>query len=139
LGDLNITEDIRAVRILPGSVTGLTARNDGWNQDSDGVPSQSETGDSFGLSLAAGDFNDDGYMDLAIGVPYEDLEPIEDAGSIRILNGSAVGLTANGEGWNQDSGGILGAAEEGDLFGLALAAGSWCGEKHWIYIPLVYR
>ena len=36
------------------------------------LSNQSEEGDHFGTALAAGDFNGDGFGDLAVGVPGED-------------------------------------------------------------------
>ena len=48
--------------------------------------------DRFGASLAAQDFNADGYDDLAIGVPGEDLGSITDSGAVQILYGSSSGL-----------------------------------------------
>ena len=59
-----------AVYILYGSATGLSTANTQFsNQDSAGLPDQPEDLDFFGASLAAGDFNNDGFADLAIGVP----------------------------------------------------------------------
>ena len=71
------------------------------------------------MSVAVGDFNDDGFADLAIGVPGED----RNAGAVNVLYGSARGLGATGSGgpedqlWTQDSPGIRGGAERNDLFG----------------------
>ena len=71
-----------------------------------------EAGDRFGDALAAGDFNDDGFDDLAIGVPGEDVGDVVDAGAVNVLYGSAGGLTAAGNQlWHQDSPGILDVAE----------------------------
>jgi hypothetical protein len=48
-----------------------------------------EENDQFGYSLATGDFDRNGYCDLAIGVPYEDIthvsEPKTDAGGVHVL------------------------------------------------------
>ena len=58
--------------MLSGSATGLQAISPDdqfLNQDSAGVKDTAESGDTFGASLGAGDFNNDGFADLAIGVP----------------------------------------------------------------------
>ena len=44
-----------------------------------------ESSDGFGSALATGDFNNDGYSDLAVGVPREDLGTIANAGSVNVL------------------------------------------------------
>src|SRR5687767_9170258 len=55
-----------------------------------------EAGDAFGGSLAAGDFDGDGYDDLAIGVPTEDVGSAVDAGAMVVVYGTAAGLNAPG-------------------------------------------
>ena len=112
-----------AVNIIYGSAAGLAAGgNQVWTQGSAGITGAEEAGDNFGDALAAGDFNGDGRDDLAIGVPGENAG----AGAVHILYGSAGGLTAAGsQFWNQDSADIRGAAEAGDRFGSALAAGNF--------------
>ena len=65
------------------------------------------------------DFNQDGFADLAIGVPGEDAA----AGAISVLYGSAAGLTASGgQLFTQDSPGVPDTAEGDDFFGWALTA-----------------
>ena len=111
------------VNVLYGSASGLRAvGNRFWNQDSPGIVGVAEAGDNFGYALAAGDFNGDGRDDLAVGVPGEN----NGAGGVNIVYGSAGGLTSvRNQFWNQDSAGILGAAEAGDRFGGALAAANF--------------
>src|SRR5215217_7943591 len=72
-----------AVNILAGSPTGLSgAGSQQFVQGSGGVPDAAEPLDLFGNALAAGDFNNDGFIDLAIGVPGEDIGTIAEAGAV---------------------------------------------------------
>ena len=89
----------------------------------DNVAGAAETGDRFGWSLAAGRFELNLSSDLAIGVPGEDLGPIEDAGIVEVLYGSSSGPSlTNAQIWSQDSTGVPDAAEAGDQFGYSLSA-----------------
>ena len=47
-----------------------------------------EGGDRFGDALVACDFDGDTFLDLAIGVPDEDVGAIVDAGSVLVTHGS---------------------------------------------------
>jgi hypothetical protein len=116
-----------AVNVLPGSPTGPTgAGSQQFFQGGGGVPDAAEPFDLFGNALAAGDFNNDGFGDLAVGVPGEAVGTIADAGAVTVLAGSAGGLSATGsQFFSQDSGGVLGAAETGDGFGSALGVGDF--------------
>jgi hypothetical protein len=119
--------DAGAVVILYGGPAGLSATNaQFWSQDSPGIEGTAEAGDNFGSALAVGDFNGDGFADLAIGIPGEDVGPIVDAGAVNVLYGAPQGLTALGnQVWDQNRQFVEGAAEEGDHFGAALAAGDF--------------
>jgi hypothetical protein len=64
-----------------------------FTQDSPGVPDSAEEFDQFGHGLAAGAFNDDSFVDLAVGVPGETVGSFQFAGAINVLPGSARGLT----------------------------------------------
>ena len=78
-----------------------------------------EAGAEFGRALAAGDFNGDGYEDLAVGVPGHD----GDAGKVLVLRGNSTTGLANWFTLYQTTGG--GVAEAGDRFGEALAVGNF--------------
>ncbi len=126
--DIGTAIDAGAVNVLYGSDNGLTAAGDQfWHQNIGTVWGHAEPGDRFGAALAVGDFNNDGYDDLAIGVPGEDLgnNTIADAGMVHVLYGSdGVGLTANGDqDWHQNKPGVDSSVEEGDAFGATLATG----------------
>ena len=69
-------------------------------------------------SRVSADFNGDGFDDLALGVPGEDIRGLIDAGAVNVIYGSATGLTAIGNQlWHQDSTDIEDLAEDGDTFG----------------------
>lgn len=83
------------VTVAYGSRTGLKpAKNNNISQNWAIVPGTAETGDHFGQSIASGDFNGDGFADLAIGAPDEDLGSGTDAGLVTVLFGSRKGLTS---------------------------------------------
>ena len=68
------------MNVLHGSAGGLQATSPEdkvWNQDRPGVKDTAEPGELFGSSLGVGDFNNDGFADLAIGAPFEDVGPVE--------------------------------------------------------------
>ena len=117
-----------AVSILYGSTNGLTAiDNQVWTQLSLGGAPWSD--EYFGSSLAAGDFDGDGYADLAVGAPEEDVGSAEDAGTVSVLYGSNGGLTdTDSQYWHENSSGIQDEAETDDAFGAALAAGDFNGD-----------
>lgn len=81
--------------MLYGSQIGLTTiSSQVWHQDKPNVAGSAEAGDHFGSALAMGDFDGDGYGDLAIGVPDDDVHGVADVGGVNVLHGSADGLTA---------------------------------------------
>ncbi|MEV4510854.1 hypothetical protein AB0K00_18010 [Dactylosporangium sp. NPDC049525] len=116
--------DAGAVNVLYGSSTGLTATGDQlWSQYSLSIAGDAAIGDHFGYSLAAADFGNGSYDDLAIGVPSEDVSLVGQAGGVNVIYGSSTGLdSANNAFWSQASSGVIGIAEGDDLFGYSLAA-----------------
>jgi hypothetical protein len=125
-----------AVQVVYGSPSGLDPTagpgNQLWNQDSPDIRDQAESYDEFGRNLGAGDYNCDGYTDLAIGVRGEDLvrerATLKDAGAVNVIYGGPNGLQADaGPGnqfWTQDSDGVLDRAESHDSFGWTIVIGT---------------
>src|SRR5690606_25530118 len=102
-----------------------------WHRNSIAILDVAVAGDHFGESIAIGDFNGDGYDDIAVGVPDDDVSTITDAGSVHILYGSANGLTATGDQvWHSDSAGIQGIAEADERYGQVLTAGDFDCDGH---------
>jgi hypothetical protein len=128
--DLGALVDAGAVTVAWGSPGGLGPRvtDEYWHQDRAGVSDRAQPDDQFGYTLAAGDVNLDGCDDLAIGVPYEDVGSVPDAGAVHVLHGSDTGLVTPDEYWHQDSPGVGSLAEEGDRFGWALTFGDFDGD-----------
>nr|CBH36734.1 hypothetical protein containing FG-GAP repeats [uncultured archaeon] len=129
--DVGTTSNAGLVNVLYGSHDGLSAvGNQFWNQGSPRIADSPEAYDLFGRALAAGDFNGDGFDDLAIGVPGESIGTTKRAGAVNILFGSPDGLTSdNNQLWNQNSSGIAGGSEREDKFGFSLAAGDFDGDS----------
>jgi len=127
--DLKGKTNAGKVNILKGSATGLThKRSKLWEQDKL-RGSQNEAYDQFGAVIAVGDFNNDGYDDLAIGAPREDLGSIKDAGAVNVLYGTRSGLRKrHNQFWTQDSPGFSGIAEAYDRFGSSLAVKDFNGD-----------
>ncbi|MCQ4207370.1 FG-GAP and VCBS repeat-containing protein [Streptomyces longispororuber] len=112
-------DDPGTVKIFYGSASGPSqTRTQTITQDTAGVPGASEKGDQFGDRLNAGDANGDGYPDLAVGVTGEAIGTKTRAGAVVLLKGGKGGLTGQGaQAFHQDTAGVSGVAESGDVFG----------------------
>jgi hypothetical protein len=117
--DVGSTQDAGAVNVLYGTAGGLTGTGSLLVTQ---VGSAPESGDAFGAALATGDFNHDGFADLAVGAPSEDVFSTGNAGAVSVLYGSAAGLTRTG---GQIFTQVANAPESDDNFGYALATGDF--------------
>jgi hypothetical protein len=61
-------------------------------QGSDNVGNTASAGDRFGSTVAAADLDNDGYTDLLVGTPYEDISGQADSGLAQVIWGSSSGL-----------------------------------------------
>ncbi|MCI3274958.1 FG-GAP-like repeat-containing protein [Streptomyces cylindrosporus] len=111
-----------AVLIAYGSASGPKAAGSKViSQSTSGIPGTSESADNFGATTATGDFNSDGYADLAVGTPNESTTTGSLAGAVTVLWGSKSGL----------SGGTSltpPTADKPKYFGRTLAAGDFNGD-----------
>ncbi|WP_367323093.1 VCBS repeat-containing protein [Streptomyces sp. HUAS ZL42] len=111
-----------AVHIVLGGGKGVTT----LSQDTPNVSDAAEAGDQFGFSLAVYDANLDGCSDIAVGIPYEDVGTVKDAGLVHLVYGSTAGIGQGTSdlGFRQGSDGKLSNAyEEDDWVGYSVAAG----------------
>jgi hypothetical protein len=124
--------DAGQVDVLYGSQSGLTTTGvQAWNETTPGVPGTIGDDNNFGRSLVSGDFNADGYADLAIEIRGEDVDGQVDAGAVDVLYGGAAGLqTADppSQIWTEDSPGMKTSAQTNDWFGRNLGSGDFNGD-----------
>ncbi|MCL6736073.1 FG-GAP and VCBS repeat-containing protein [Streptomyces neyagawaensis] len=107
---------------LYGSASGISStKRTTISQNTSGVPGQAETGDWFSWSSAYGDYNGDGYDDLAVSAPMEDVDGDTDGGTVLIVWGSASGLS--GATTIKDL-----APSSHDQWGRSLASGDFDGD-----------
>ena len=122
-----------AVQILYGSADGLTVEGaQVWTQESGSIEDDAGAGDAYGHSLSSGDYNQDGYGDLAVGVPGETVNGDAAAGAVNIIYGSDGGLKSSiisggkhDELLTQDTVEFFTSAEPNDQFGTTLTTGDF--------------
>ena len=130
--DVGGEQDAGAVAIIYGSSQGLSATTipDQFLTLNDlDVSTVSQTDDLFAANLAAGDFNADGFDDLVVGNPDQNVGIYGGAGMVYVINGSAQGLDPEDVSeWSQETDEIQGASEAEDNFGNDVAAGDVNGD-----------
>lgn len=124
--DVRGNKDAGAVNILYGVPTGITTEHSTQLSQRGSVAGSNSPGDRFGTALAAGDFDGDGFEDLAVGVPGDDRDGAANAGSVVVLYGANSGLGARSQLIDQRS--TPSDNQANDDFGTALAAGDFDGD-----------
>ncbi|HKE50361.1 MAG TPA: FG-GAP repeat protein, partial [Actinomycetes bacterium] len=124
-GESSTINAVGAVNVLYGRAAGLSGTGSQMFTQSSSGAGTGEHDDSFGYALTAGDFDNDGFTELSVGVPFEDVGTAADAGEVDVLAGSSAGLTATGsQSFTQNSSGVGDSSEDFDMFGFVLAAGA---------------
>ncbi len=103
---------------------------DDWHLDKPGVPSSNAPNRRAGEALEAGDFNGDQCDDLVIGVPFDAVGAMAQAGSAVVIYGGPAALTARlqdgaviaAQHWHQNRANMPGVAAMADTFGWPLHA-----------------
>lgn len=120
-----------SVNVIYGSVNGLNATSPIASQlfrlGAGGLLGTPRAYQFFGDSMSAGDFNGDGYADLAIGIDgYNYSSTVTNVGAVEVLYGSGRGLTSSGVKLIQPGvSGNLVRPSPNMLFGFALASGDF--------------
>ena len=123
-----------AVHVVYGSATGLTgARDRVFTTANDGLGFVPDSSDEYGYALSAGDIDNDGNDDLAIGVPRRGCRNGgERAGGVVILTGSTnLGLsTLNNQAFQPGLSGMLGNCDSRGSFGHSVSIGKLDGQAY---------
>ena len=120
-------DDAGTSAVSYGSGDGL-GRTQALRQGKNNIKGKAEIGDMFGAAVATGDFDCDGRDDLAIGIPGEDVQGVDDAGAVSVSYGSAKDANNRAVILRQNKWGLPGPLEEGDLVGASLAVGNFDGD-----------
>ena len=137
------------VFVWHGSASGLGAQHD--LSDADWTRYSETAGDQLGFAVGtAGDVNTDGYSEIVIGAPYDDVAGVIDTGTIEVLFGSATGVSAVSRGvylnqagahtgWTVGTAGDFNGDGYGDVFLVAPdldgTSGVDCGKVVVLYGP----
>jgi hypothetical protein len=86
-------QEAGSVVVLYGSASSVsTTRRTVINQATTGIPGDPEADDHFGTTVTSADLDRDGYADLLVGAPFEDVDGKQARGSVTVVWGGSGGL-----------------------------------------------
>jgi hypothetical protein len=119
-------DEAGSVVVLYGSASSVsTTRRAVITQATTGIPGEPEKWDEFGTTVAGADLDRDGYADLLVGTPREDVGGIESRGSVTVVWGGPNGLKG---GTNLAPPTGFGEDRTYCRFGMSLATGDMNGD-----------
>ena len=98
--------------------------------DQTSADAQNEAYDRFGSSLVAGDFDRDGFDDLAVGVPTEDSNGATNTGMVIVFYSTGTAGIIKFSSYERRGQNVLGVDEDHDLFGQTLSSGDVNGDGY---------
>jgi hypothetical protein len=129
--DVGTAANAGAINVISNAFT-ATPRHQFFSEADAGIPGDALAEDRFGDGTAAGDFNNDGYDDLAVNAWGVTVNGRAKAGRVYVVYGGATGLSTSRtvSAIDQDSPSVPGTADAGDEFGHATAAGDLNGDGY---------
>ncbi|WP_326573976.1 FG-GAP and VCBS repeat-containing protein [Actinacidiphila glaucinigra] len=113
------------VTVVYGTSTGPGTRVQTIHQDSPGIPGAVEKDDEWGFAATSADLDRDGYADLVVASPGEDVGDIRGRGGLTVVWGGAKGL---GSGTVFHSPVAPEYPGQGDAFGRDVVVGDFDGD-----------
>ena len=121
--DVGRFADAGAVTVVCGRTDGLEHRSSQTFTQSGRVAGRPGAGGAFGAAVATGDFDGDGFDDVAIGAPGQGVGGVAGAGAVTVLEGSPGGIRTDSSLAISRRGAVPGDPVAGEAFGAALASG----------------
>jgi hypothetical protein len=120
--------DAGQVTVLYGNSTTIGGGSvDTLVQGSDAVGNTASAGDRFGTTASAADLDNDGFTDLLVGTPYEDISGQADSGLAQVIWGSSSGLGKGRASTELTQSSFGRTAAAGDQLGFAIDASNELG------------
>lgn len=113
------------VTVVYGTSSGPGTRVQILHQDSPGIPGAVEANDGWGTAATTADLDRDGYADLVVSSPYEDVGDVQMRGGLTVVWGGAQGL---GPGTVFNSPIPQQNEHSGDVFGQDVVTGDFDGD-----------